>query len=306
MRQPIEHSRGRRGRPFFRIRILDGEERPTTQREPIQLNQAWGDGKIPYFRYFDMQVAHRSIHSREIEIRPGIRISIGEGESRRQLSRLPGHLTLRHNNTAHIRSIIDVLPERGEEIEQPLPLRIRQEARIFLILACRIDTVFLRSIFDLRNIMRVFCRILRIPISPEGINPSQRVFEEQPFLLFTSNIRSIVTLYICEPRSVRRLHPHIIIRRQFVKFSGNDGVLYRNRPDSAIRKIGQGQVVRHIVSLFLHISATMHHRIDKGVISQELRGEVSHRFQCRLPRQEIRFQPIYRRIREMINPGPQH
>ena len=253
-----------------------------------------------------MQVAQRSIHSRKIEIRPRIRISIGEGESRRQLFRLPSHIALRHNNTAHIRSIIDVLAERGEEIKQPLPLGISQKPRIFLILPRRIDTILLRIVFDLCNIMRVFCRILRISISSESINPSQRVFEEQPFLLFTSYIRSIVTLYICESRAARCFYPHIIIRRQFVKFSGNDGVLYRNRPDSAIRKIGQGQVVRHIVSLFLHISATMHHRIDKGVIRQELRGEVSHRFQCRLPRQEIRFQPIYRRIREMINPGPQH
>ena len=197
--------------PFFGIRILNRKESPTTQIEPLELNQAWGDGKRPQLGYFYIHHLCRYCTSTKIEIRTCIGIFKSKIKVRRQLLCFVRSLAIGNYYPAYIVVDIDIFPERGEEVEQPSAFLLVKMTSVLLIFTRSIYTIFFCIVFNLGNVVRVLCRKRCIAIRTKGINTTERVLKQHPLLFLAPDIRSIVALNIRQTLTFGIFYPHIVI-----------------------------------------------------------------------------------------------
>ena len=183
-----EEGCGGGGAPCFGIGRLDWKQGPFAQRLSRELNQARGDGKRPDIGNLDIKHFGRRIGARQIEIGPCVGILVSEGVAGRQLTRLIGDITVCDDDATNVGINIEILGERGEEVEQPTPLVTVEKSCVLLKLAFGVDTIFLGIILDLHDIVRMFCRVFRIAIGAKGIYAAEGVFEQYPLLLLAADV----------------------------------------------------------------------------------------------------------------------
>ena len=245
--------------------------------------------------------------SREIQVRTGIGIFVGEGIVGWQFLRLIVHVTLGDGNLPPAVAMIYILAQTREKVEQPQALLTVQIAGVLLELPGGIYTIFLRVILDLSHVVGMFCSILAVAVSPEAVHSSQRILKEEPFLLLALHVAGIVALHIGKPVAAFLLHPYVIIGWSLlIESLGDDGILHRDGIDAALGKMGKRDFRFRISRAVPEIRLALHRTGFCSIIGQELRRIIRHSLHLRLPGKEIVFQKILGRIGELIHSGSDH
>ena len=152
--------------------------------------------------------------------------------------------------------------------------------------------------------MRMLSRMFRIAIGAEGVDASERIFEQDPLFLLTAKIRGVVSLYVRESCSGIVFNPQVVIRREFSELPGYDSISDRYRPRLARSERSEREVVGCIAAIFVDIGLTADYGVDNSVIGEELGCIVGDRLHRRLPGEEITLQEVFGGVGEMVDTGP--
>ena len=169
--------------PPFAVGVLDRKQRPAAELGSGELNQARGDRKRTELWHADVQHFLRHVGARQVQVRLGVGIAVGEAVCRRHHPLAAHGLAFGDYNLAYVVADIDVFAAAGKEVEQPEAFLQVEASRRLLERPFRVDAVFVRHLFYLGHVVLMLCPVVRVAVGAEGVDAAQRVLEEHPLLL---------------------------------------------------------------------------------------------------------------------------